>query len=88
MIQNRGVGFSFPPMGKVTKWLCIALGAASLIFSFSQRTAGFGIADLVFTVPAVLDLEVWRILTYAFVEGQPFGLNHQRAHSLSLRQLF
>jgi len=71
---NPGIFGGLPPTGVVTKRLCITLVAVSLIGSLSQRKLGFGVDDLLFTVESALDLELWRLLTYPFVERQPFGL--------------
>lgn len=72
----RGGGFHFDPahIGPVTKGLCIAMVTATVVFSVTQRTLGFGVVDLAFSVDDVLRLQLWRLFTYPFVYDQPFGL--------------
>ena len=65
---------SLPPTGPVTKWGCIAMIVVSLVSTFSQRRFGLGWQDLVFSTTPVLELELWRLVTYPFVHSQPFGL--------------
>jgi membrane associated rhomboid family serine protease len=62
------------PTGKGTKFLCIALLAVSLIGAITQRKWGVGIHNLRFDVGAVMQLELWRLVTYPFVESSTFGL--------------
>lgn len=50
------------------------LVAVSLIGSITQRKIGWGVEDLIFRIDAVHSLELWRLLTYAFVKTTPFGL--------------
>ncbi len=73
---NRNVGFSSgpPTAGAVTRALCIAILAASLIGSLTQRLYGFGVQDLNFQVGSVLGLELWRLVTYPLVESSPWNL--------------
>ena len=54
--------------------MCIATVVVSLVGSLTQRQFGLGIDNLVFTVDGVLDLELWRLITYPFAYNQPFGL--------------
>ena len=61
-------------MGPATKGLCGVLVVVSALAPFFERKFGFGTQQLVFTVDAVLQGEIWRMLTYAFVETSPFGL--------------
>lgn len=64
-----------PQPGPATKVLVISLLLVSAVGSLTQRKLGFGVQDLVFDSAAVMDLELWRILTYAFVKvGNPIGL--------------
>jgi len=65
---------NLPPTGKVTKNLCIALFAVSIIGSVTQRKLGFGVEDLLFSVDRVLELELWRLASYPFVVRSPFSL--------------
>jgi membrane associated rhomboid family serine protease len=64
----------FDSVGPVTFRLCVALVGASVLFTLTERSVAFGIKDLIFTIPAILDLEVWRLLTYPFLEADFFGL--------------
>lgn len=57
-----------PQPGPATKVLVTTLLLASAVGSFTQRKFGFGAQDLVFDSAAVLDFELWRVLTYAFVK--------------------
>lgn len=63
-----------PGLGIATKWLMGILLGATLIFTLTQRHLGFGVADLIFSVNGVLSLEVWRVVTFPFVENSFFGL--------------
>lgn len=63
-----------PNAGIVTRILVISILLVSLIAAFTQRQYGFGVANLNFQVGAVLQGEVWRLITYPFVESSPFGL--------------
>lgn len=64
-----------PQPGPATKVLVISLLLVSAVGSLTQRKLGFGVDDLVFDSAAVLDFELWRVLTYAFVKaGNPIGL--------------
>ena len=71
---NQNFFEGLPPTGRVTKWVCIATVVVSLVGSLTQRQFGLGIDNLVFTVDGVLDLELWRLITYPFAYNQPFGL--------------
>ena len=57
-----------PQPGPATKVLVTTLLLASAVGSLTQRKFGFGAQDLVFDSAAVLDFELWRVLTYAFVK--------------------
>lgn len=76
MRQSAFSGLNLDPRGTppVTKWLALTLLVVSLLASITQRSYGFGIADLQYRVDAVLEFELWRLLTYPFVESSPFGL--------------
>lgn len=64
-----------PQPGPATKVLAATLLFVSAVSSLTQRKLGFGAQDLVFDSAAVLDLELWRPVTYAFVKaGNPIGL--------------
>jgi membrane associated rhomboid family serine protease len=58
----------------VTRILCIALLVVTLVSTFTQRVYGIGVSNLNFQVDRVLALELWRIVTYPFVESSPYGL--------------
>lgn len=58
-----------PQAGPATKVLVTTLLLASALGSLTQRKLGFGAQDLIFDSAAVLDFELWRILTYAFVKA-------------------
>src|SRR5688572_2318155 len=72
--QNPQMFTGMPHPGPGTKWLCIVTLATSLIGAVTQRKMGFGVADLTYNAQAVLNLELWRVFTYTFVEHQPFAL--------------
>lgn len=61
-------------MGPVTKRLCISLLACTLVFSVTQRSYGFSIEDLMFTVGHVLEGDLWRLTTFPLIERVPIGL--------------
>jgi membrane associated rhomboid family serine protease len=64
-----------PQAGPATQALVATLVLASLVASFSQRRLGFGTQELIFDSAAVLDLELWRLVTYAFIKtANPFAL--------------
>jgi membrane associated rhomboid family serine protease len=74
--QNRSAGFSSgpPTAGPVTRILCVLILAVTLIGTLTERKLGFGISDLNFDVQAVLAGQVWRVITYPFVESQAWNL--------------
>jgi membrane associated rhomboid family serine protease len=74
MQRGRATMSLGPPVGPVTKVLCGALLVASIVFALTQRKLGFGIGELIFTVPDVLNLQVWRLFTYPLIEAEPFSL--------------
>lgn len=78
MYQRQGFSGNFlsglPPTGQATKVLCLASLLVSVFGAVFQRKFGFGVNDLVFSVPAVLNGEFWRVGSYIFVERTPFGL--------------
>jgi membrane associated rhomboid family serine protease len=63
-----------PRAGAVTRALCIAILATSLVASLTQNHLGFGINTLDFQVAAVLRGQLWRLVTYPFVDGTPLNL--------------
>ena len=74
MSEFQRVRAQLPSMGPVTKWLCIAIVGVTLVATITQRSYGVGVSDLVFAVGPVLDLQLWRLVTFPFVELQFFGL--------------
>ncbi len=72
--QSSGSKKDPPPRAPCTRALMIALFVISLIGSLGERRFGVGTSLLDFRVDRVLDGELWRLITYPFVESQPFGL--------------
>ncbi len=73
--QTRfGSTLGLPPAGPVTRWLCGLLVATSIAASIAERKVGLGAHNLVFDIDSLRRLELWRLLTHAFVETQPTGL--------------
>ncbi|MBI5508387.1 MAG: rhomboid family intramembrane serine protease [Deltaproteobacteria bacterium] len=68
-------GFGLPPPRAipVTMVLCGLLAVVSLVGAVVGRQTGVGLELLRFQVDAVLDLELWRFLTFPFVESTAFG---------------
>src|SRR4051812_45014215 len=61
--------------GPVTKALCGTLLVASILCNITERQLGFGTSDLVLSVADVLGgLQLWRVVTYPFIEASAFGL--------------
>jgi membrane associated rhomboid family serine protease len=74
-VRNFGFSSSGPPgLAPVTRILVILLVVASLVGTITQRKLGFGTQDLNFQVGRVLSGEVWRFVTYPFVETSPINL--------------
>lgn len=46
----------------------------SLVGTLTESKLGFGLSTLNFQVGKVLSGELWRVVTYPFVESQPFNL--------------
>ena len=76
MRGSAGQGFlaGLPPTGPATKYICIAIAAVSVLAAVAQRTFGIGTRELQFQVGPILDLQLWRLVTYPFVVSQPLGL--------------
>ena len=74
MRGEQRFAFRAPPLGPATKWLCITILVATLVFKMTESRLGFGIGDLIFTVPGVLSFELWRLLTFPLVEIEFWGL--------------
>lgn len=68
MSSIRG-GFDFDPrsMGPATKWGSVVLLASGVLFSITQRSAGFGRNDLFYSIDGIFAGELWRLVTYPFV---------------------
>jgi len=58
----------------VTAGLCAAILAVSLIAAVAGRNFGLGANALNYQVAAILDLQLWRLVTYAFVGSTPWNL--------------
>tara|TARA_Y100001968_G_scaffold279812_1_gene275962 strand:- start:93 stop:809 length:717 start_codon:yes stop_codon:yes gene_type:complete len=71
--QSNFLG-QLPALRPVTKWLCILTAVVSLTGAISQRKAGFGTTNLIYSVEHVLSGELWRLATYVFVERSELGL--------------
>lgn len=71
--QRPGMGLG-PPMGPATKWLMGLIVGATVLFFLTERAFGIGIKDLIFTVDGILSLELWRLVTFPFVEYDPLSL--------------
>ena len=63
-----------PPTGRATKMLCLIAVVASVLATIAERSLGFGASQLSFNGPAVLDGELWRLVTYPFIMPSPFNL--------------
>ncbi len=63
-----------PTAGPVTRILCVAILVVSLVGALLQRLYGVGISNLNFQIDKVLELEIWRLFTYPFVESSPLSL--------------
>lgn len=70
----RRPSFAFHDVGPVTKALCAAILGISLVASVTERSLGVGISQLEYSIPGLLNWELWRLFTYPFVERSPFGL--------------
>ncbi len=74
---GRNVTFqsSGPPgLAPVTRILFITLLVVSLVGTLTERRFGVGVSSLNFQVGKVLAGEVWRVVTYPFVESSPLNL--------------
>ena len=65
---------SMGPLGPGLKGILIALGAVSIFGAVAERNSGFKVSMLFYKVDAIFSLELWRLVTYPFVEMTPFGL--------------
>ena len=63
-----------PAPGLATKWLCGLLVGCSVAAKLTERNFGIGPNELIFQVDAVLSGQLWRLLTFAFVEESVMGL--------------
>ena len=73
--QGRSM-FNVDPrlLGPATKALCIATLIISIVSQITQQRLGFGIANLDYSIGAILHLELWRLVSYPFVYTNGFGL--------------
>ena len=69
-----GRGLGLPAAGPTTRRLCGLLVAVSVLFRIAGRKLGPGGEWLVFDVERLQAGELWRLLTYPFVEGDPLSL--------------
>lgn len=58
----------------ITAILCGAILVISLVGAILQRKLGFGLSTLSFSRDAIFNLELWRLVTYPFVESTFLGL--------------
>lgn len=63
-----------PPTGNTTKWLCGLLIGVSVLGALAGRYTSFGPEELRFRADAVLQGDLWRVVTYAFVKTSSLGL--------------
>jgi membrane associated rhomboid family serine protease len=63
-----------PPAGPVTKWLIGATLGITLLLRLTEARTGIGIGDFVFIADNVLAGQVWRLVTYVFVEPSAMNL--------------
>lgn len=68
--------FNFNPrtLGPVTKALCIATLVVSVVGQLTQQRLGLGIVNLEYSIHGILNLELWRLVTYPFVYTSGLGL--------------
>jgi membrane associated rhomboid family serine protease len=64
----------FPSGLPATKVLCVTLFAVSLVSAVTQRKFGFGVTQLVYNAQAVMQGQIWRLMTYPFIESSTFSL--------------
>jgi len=72
--ERRNILSSLPPTGPVTKRICIAILVASILGAITGRRIGLGPSFFDYRLQNILDLELWRLVTYPFIETTPFGL--------------
>lgn len=68
------INFDPRSVGPATKALCIATLVASIVCQITQQRIGIGLINFVYSVPAILHLELWRLVTYPFMYTSGFGL--------------
>lgn len=67
-------GGQLPPVQTATKWLCGVLLGCTLAAWISGRRFGVGVDMLAYQAHGVLSGELWRLITYPFVENTTMGL--------------
>tara|TARA_B100000959_G_C14827623_1_gene560494 strand:+ start:284 stop:1012 length:729 start_codon:yes stop_codon:yes gene_type:complete len=72
--DRRNILSSLPPTGPITKRICITIIATSVLGSVLGRKTGLSLSLIDYRLQGILDLEIWRLVTYPFVESTPFGL--------------
>ena len=72
--ERRNILSSLPPTGPVTKKICIAILSVSIAGAILGRKSTLGLHLLDYRLQDILHLELWRLITYPFVESTPFGL--------------
>lgn len=73
--MSRGP-LSFDPraVGPATRALCIISLVATVICGITERRIGFGTLALSYDVGSILQLQLWRLVTYPFVYANAGGL--------------
>lgn len=75
MTQQRAVFGLMPARAiPVTATISVIIVVASMAGRILDQRFGFGISTLHFTPPSIFELELWRLITYPFVESTFFGL--------------
>lgn len=73
-VYRRGFDLDPRTAGPATKWLSLSMILATVVFSITQRQLGFGVVDLLYSVPEIFAGQLWRLLSYPFVETSGFSL--------------
>ncbi len=75
MTQQRAVFGLMPARSiPVTATISIAIVVTSMVGRLLDTRFGFGISTLHFTTTSIFELELWRLVTYPFVESTFLGL--------------
>lgn len=59
---------------RATLWLCGIIFGTSLLLALIGRSTGAPVHKLLFSAEALLDFELWRLVTYPFVVLDPLSL--------------